>query len=211
MKERILEEAGRRFFREGFARVSMDDLAGELGISKKTIYQHYSSKEELLERLMGHFIQGVDQEICRILDERQVDFIEKLTRVFALLAGKLSHLSPAFARDLQKHAPATWRKVDERRSQILQRNFGRLMAEGIKQQAFRRGFDPQFFLLIYLTLVRQIINPESLLQLSVTPREAFENIVSILMEGVLSEEARKHFKPRKITLDIFAKDFATPL
>jgi len=206
MKERILQEAALRFFREGFARVSMDDLAGELGISKKTIYQHFASKEELLEQVLQQLVQGIDRDVCAILDEEQADFIQKLTRLFALLAGRLSQLSQAFTRDLQKYTPEIWKKVDERRSQMLQKNFRRLVAEGVKQQAFRRGFDPQFFLLSYLTLIRRFINPEMLSELSISPRQAFENIVNILMEGVLSEEARMHYKPRKFALDAFSKD-----
>jgi len=205
MKERILQEAALWFFREGFARVSMDDLARELGISKKTIYQHFASKEELLEQVLQQLVQGIDRDVCAILDEEQADFIQKLTRLFALLAGRLSQLSQAFTRDLQKYTPEIWKKVDERRSQMLQKNFRRLVAEGVKQQAFRRGFDPQFFLLSYLTLIRRFINPEMLSELSISPRQAFENIVNILMEGVLSEEARMHYKPRKFALDAFSK------
>ena len=108
MQDEILEKAAEMFLNYGFKSVTMDDIANEMGISKKTIYQHFSNKNNLVEATtlrMFHLIsEGIDL-IC----ENNINAIEALFEIknFVLQYLKDEKTSPMF--QLQKYFPKTYK------------------------------------------------------------------------------------------------------
>lgn len=196
MKDRILEQARDKFFQFGFSRVTVDEIARDLGISKKTLYAHFASKEELLREILLQNTTEIERRIDAILQEKHSDFVDKLRRVWGLLASRLSLFGPFFLADLQRHVPGLWSEVDERRGRIIRTRFRRLFQRGVEGRAFRKEVDPQLLLLIYSTLIQRIINPETLSQLPYSASQAFEAIATVIFEGILTDSARGKFRLR---------------
>jgi AcrR family transcriptional regulator len=194
LKERILERARARFFQEGFSRVTMEELARELGVSKKTLYSHFSGKHVLLREVMLGLTVDVDRHFKLVLEDTQTGFVEKLQRVLALIGSRLSSLSPGFVADMRLHAPDLWQEVAARREQIIHKRFGSLLRKGVHSRFVRRDIHPQLLILIHTTLIQGIINPESLSQLPLTASQAFEIISRVVFEGILTEEGRKELR-----------------
>ena len=88
---------------EGF-RLSLDEMATKMGITKKTLYNNFSSKEELLKECV-HAISGDFQRVLSILDDEEVSAIESLTRCFAQLDELFVTLNPVFFSDLMRSNP----------------------------------------------------------------------------------------------------------
>jgi AcrR family transcriptional regulator len=196
MKERILETASRHFFRMGFAHVSMDDLATEMGISKKTLYKHFPHKVEILRRVLARRVHQVESAVQSILRDPKLDSLSRSMEIFALIARLLSQTGQPFLQDMKKFAPHIWKEVDTHRTRIIRSTFSRLFEEGIREKTIREDVDPHLVMLIYLAAIQQILNPESMSNLPLTHGQVFEGIVKVILEGVLTSQARRRIKKK---------------
>jgi len=196
MKERILETASQHFFQMGFAHVSMDDLAAEMGISKKTFYKHFPSKEEILRQVMARRFHQVESAVQAVLRNPKLNSLSRSLEIFALIARRLSQTGQPFIQDMKKHAPHIWKEVDAHRNRIIRNSFSHLVQEGIREKNFREDVDPHLVMLIYLAAIQQILNPETLSTLPFTLGQAYEGIIKVLLEGVLTSQARREIKKK---------------
>src|SRR5262245_39265398 len=112
---RIVAAARRHFLAHGFRRVTMDDLAEELGMSKKTLYAHFPSKAALLEAVLLDKSRAIEAEVARITSECSSDFLAGLHQLLACLQRHAEEIRPPFLRDLQREAPELFKVVEGRR------------------------------------------------------------------------------------------------
>src|ERR1700749_1497726 len=100
--EQILTGARRYFFAHGFRRVTMDDLAGELGMSKKTLYACYPSKHDLLRAIILKKLGEVDMELSKMTASPTDDFPADLQAFLAGICRHSEEIPPQFMRDMQR-------------------------------------------------------------------------------------------------------------
>ena len=122
VRDRIVRVAERVFLRSGFSRVLMDDLARELGMSKKTVYSHFASKEDLLRSVLAHRVSEVDEGLAAIVRARE-SFPAKLGHVARFLQGRIGEVSPVFLEDIRRYAPECFRVVEEFRGRAIPQLF----------------------------------------------------------------------------------------
>ncbi len=134
--------AERIFFAAGFSRVLMDDLARELGMSKKTLYSHFASKEDLLRAVLARRTREVEQGLEAIVSAKET-FPLKLGHLARFLQSKLADVSPVFLGDIRRYAPECFQVVEEFRARAIPRYFGRLFEEGIRTGHVRRSRQPR--------------------------------------------------------------------
>lgn len=183
-RERIVAGARRHFFAHGFRSVTMDDLARELGMSKKTLYAHFGSKPELLEAAIFAKMSELEADFAEI-EARCGDQIEATLREYlACLQRHSGEITPPFLRDMQSVATELWQRVEAGRAAIFERYFGKLFREGRKAGLIRGDLPPQLILAVMLGLVQQILNPLKLTELNLTPQTALSHTLSILLHGV---------------------------
>src|SRR2546429_10000498 len=114
-RKRILNKAREQFFRHGFTKVTLDEMAQEMGVSKKTIYKFFPSKTEILRELLNWKLQEVEDGLKRIRHGGGKDFVEKMTQFYTFAAVHLSEFGQPFIRDLARIAPYIWTKLEELR------------------------------------------------------------------------------------------------
>ena len=189
-KDRIVTLARHRFLSEGFTRVSVDDITSELGMSKKTFYKFFASKEDLVsqivERLMGEIRITMDHIV-----DREGDFIEKLHELLLFLGRTISEFHKPFQQDIARHLPGLWQRVQAFRADRINTNISRLLDQGVAAGYLRPDINRQIFLRTYLAAVDGIVTPSVLSNESFSAREAMEGIVKILFQGVLTEDASR--------------------
>ena len=188
VKERILTFASERFFQEGFSKVSVDDLASELVISKKTFYRFFGSKEDLLIQIMDRLVAGVRARFIKILDSDR-DFVEKLAEVMTFLGQEVGRLGKPLQADLQRHAPDVWKRIENFRRERITQNFSLLLEQGMEEGFVRKDVNKKIALLSFLGAVENIIRPSVLVNESFSAREALQGIMAIFFHGILTEEA----------------------
>lgn len=197
IQNRILEVAGHRFFAQGFTKVTMDEIAHELGMSKRTLYQHFPGKKALLRKALLNRTERISQGLANISRSNENHFGEKLKQALTLVATEIPHFSPIFLRDIQRHAPEVWQELDQRRQEHIRTRFGRLLREGVREGFLRKDISAEMLVLLFLTLVRGIVNPETLSHLPLSAPQAFSLISGVLFEGILTDKGRAQYRKKE--------------
>jgi AcrR family transcriptional regulator len=189
-RRRIVSGARRHFFANGFRHVTMDDLAGELGMSKKTLYAHFPGKNDLLKAVLRDKFAEVDADLDRLVHASAADFPAALRELLAGVQRHTSEIQPHFIRDIRRGAPELFQLVEERRRGIIQRHFGRLFAEGRKAGVIRTDISTRLLIEILLGAVQAVINPPKMAELGLTPRTGFASIIKVVLHGVITDKSQ---------------------
>jgi AcrR family transcriptional regulator len=193
VKERILDAARARFFAMGFTKVTLDELADGLGISKKTVYKYFPSKDYLLETVVERTLVAASGRVEQIVSS-QIDYMDKFHQIWSFLGDLLSRFSKQFQNDLRRTRPELWRRMEEFRRENMLPNITHLFQEGARLGMLKKDVHTDVVVLMFVSTVEGIINPHVLTQHSFSAAEALQNILSVFFEGILSDEARALYK-----------------
>ncbi len=182
------------FLAGGFARVTMDNLAYELGMSKRTVYEHFRSKKDLLRQAMLEQVSLITTGLEAISGNPDLDPAEKLQRIMLFMSETLPRPSRQFLLDMQRLAPELWTEIDRHRSQAVQRSFRRMFDEGQTSGLFRKDLDLDLILLLLSALIQKVVSPETLVQVPYTAAQVFRGVMETLMMGILSEDGRRSYR-----------------
>ena len=161
MKDRILEKTEALMFRYGMKSVTMDDIAREVGISKKTIYQHYEDKDAIvLAMVSAHF----EEERCVAIKQQAeaTDPIQEVVWASEMMRQQLSEMNPTALYDMKKYYPKAWDLLAEFKKSFLLNLIRQNLLKGIEMELYRKdvnveviarlrleeveiGFDPNLF------------------------------------------------------------------
>jgi len=189
---KILNYASEKFLREGFYKSSMDSLAAELQISKKTIYKYFSSKDELVEAIAFAFMKETGDKIISVT-QIEDDSLSKAIRLFQILGVATTKLGDKWVKDIRIHMPDLWKKIDEFRTKKAYAVLSNIIQQG---QAEGMIIDKPVELIIHLfvTSLRSIVNPDFLYYQKMNYKEAIQHTFEILFNGILTPAGKKIFK-----------------
>jgi TetR/AcrR family transcriptional regulator, cholesterol catabolism regulator len=190
VRGRIVAGARRHFFAHGFRGVTMDDLATELGMSKKTLYAHFRSKTALVEAAILEKLASLEAELGQIEAECPADFPEALRRLLSCVQRHTEEIQPPFLRDIQREAPELFAMVQTRRAALIQRYFGKLFTDGRKAGMVRKDVPAQLVVEVLLGAIQAVVNPRKLGELGLNPQTGFSAIISVILTGVLTADGR---------------------
>jgi len=155
MKEKIINRAKEMFLKLGFKSITMDDIACDMCISKKTIYKYFSNKELLIEEST----QLVHQEVRETIDKivaKNFNAIEEnfqIRRMFKEMF-KYSETSPVY--QLKRHYPEVYQKVVGYQIEICEGCFRDNILKGISEGLYRENIDVENYVKFYYTLIFSI-------------------------------------------------------
>ncbi|MBP6181950.1 TetR/AcrR family transcriptional regulator [Flavobacterium sp.] len=155
MKEKIISKASEMFLKLGFKSITMDDIAGEMCISKKTIYKYFCNKEILIEETTT----TIHKEIHQIIDDvilKNYNAIQENFEIRKLFKEmfKSSDTSPAY--QLKKHYPEIYEKVMCREINECNTLFKQNIEKGIKQGLYREDVNIESYIRFYYLLIFSI-------------------------------------------------------
>jgi AcrR family transcriptional regulator len=186
-KERILSYAEERFLKEGVLDLPVDDLTASLGMSKKTFYKIFPSKEAMLEELVGRVVGDVAGRITAI-GEGPGNFVEKIEALMTFLGSVYRRLAIPLSSEVYRKLPHVWQRVEEFRENMIRKTFTRLLDQGIREGFLRPEINRTIFMMAYLAAIRAIIRPHVILQHDISVPDAIEQIFRIFFGGILSPE-----------------------
>jgi AcrR family transcriptional regulator len=190
VRQRIIGAAREQFLANGFHSVTMDDVAEGLGMSKKTIYGHFPSKNALLEAMLLEKFRSAEEELEAITSECSADFATGLQRLLACAQRHTQEIRPPFLRDIQREAPDLFKLVQARRRELIHRYFNKLLGEGRREGLIRKDIPVHIIIEILLGAVEAIVNPPRLAELELSLKSAVTAILSVILEGALTTEGR---------------------
>ena len=146
LKERIIEEASRLFSQNGIKGMTMSDIASYLGISKRTLYEVFKDKEELLEVCIEKASMRGSEEMKRLINESE-NVIDAMMRLYAKHLNDMHKLNKSVVHDLRKYHPKLYKDIECKQKKDT-RTFIPLFEKGVEQGLLRN--DVNFEIVVWL-------------------------------------------------------------
>jgi AcrR family transcriptional regulator len=188
--QRIITAARRHFFAHGFRGVTMDDLAEELGMSKKTLYGSFPSKLDLLRAVLLDKFRSVEADLDRIMTSASKDVLGALHQLLTCMQQHTEEIQPPFVRDIRRETPEMFQLVQSRRRDLIQRYFGRIFEDGRRAGILRKDVSTRLMIEILVGATEAIMNPPKMAELGLTPTTGYMNIMTVIFEGLLTDKGR---------------------
>src|SRR5690606_611137 len=125
----VLDVATEQYLRLGFSSVTTDETARAAGISKKTLYQHFASKEVLLRDVARATIETHSPAVRAICRYPDWSIGKRFRRMITYLSNLFGDLSPTLMHDMRRSAPVVWKEVEDNRQRCVLEDFGALLKE----------------------------------------------------------------------------------
>ncbi|MCI0449895.1 MAG: TetR/AcrR family transcriptional regulator [Chlorobi bacterium] len=194
-KEKILYFTHAKFITEGFYKTTMDEIAKDLQISKKTIYKHFESKEDLLDAVCDSRIMMIHKFMDEIVDSGD-DSITKFLKILNKQKSMAMNCSSAWFKDLQIHAPHLRKKFDEVRTDKVTSLMMKLLEQGKKEKVVENV--PKDVLITALNgAMEAVTNAEFILNSKYSLHEAMRITAEIFFNGFLTPLGKEKYSNTK--------------
>ena len=190
-KIKIIQVGEEKFFKEGFHKTTMDEVASELRMSKKTIYKFFPSKNDLVKAIAKQFMGNMKSRILPTLNSDK-NAIEKLEELMKILAKASVRISPQMLDDMRRHFPSLWNEIDNFRTEMMFGNLTRVIDQG-KVEGLFLDYPTPIIMNMLVASVRTIVNPEFILNNNFSIIEAARTAFKILIGGITTEKGKEVF------------------
>jgi len=187
-KQKIITIATPLFLRQGIRNITMDDIARAGGMSKKTIYKYFRSKEDIaeavLDTLVINMITSFDSNLQELWNQNPIAGIKQAGHMMARL---LNSANDAYLEDLRRYYPNLWNKVLQarrRRYTLLEHMLMDAQAQGHIRQDLNLAVTKS----IFEAAIETIMNPDFLLENSLSFQQAMDYLIDILLKGVQMDD-----------------------
>jgi AcrR family transcriptional regulator len=187
LKARILDHAEARLWEQGYRGMRVDELARDVGISKRTLYEQFRTKEEMACEALGRRLNRMQQEIDDIVESRSAA-PKQLRDITKLICDVYSKARSPFYRDLET-TPSLTELVQASRSQSHAK-LDAVIRGGIEQGYFRPKLDPRLARQVLLTAVEGIVRAEALAEGGMSVEQAFQAAYDVVLNGLLICDSR---------------------
>jgi AcrR family transcriptional regulator len=189
-RKKILEGARAIFFREGISSLTMDQIAARQGISKKTLYKYFTSKQELVEAAVEEKIEEVAAMVRSVGEDRSLPFPQRMGMVLGIVGRQLALLGDRLLNDMAYREPQLWERIDRFRREKVFGVISALFQEGIRDGYVRTDIEARLIPILFITSVTAILSPQQFFALTTPPAVVFQTITRILLGGILTDEGR---------------------
>lgn len=192
-KEKIINGAGELFTRYGVRSVSMDDIARHLSMSKKTIYQYFKDKDEIVSRSVAAHMELEKCEYDEIFGTSH-DAVEELAKVSKCIRKDFNEMNPSLLFDLQKYHPQAWNVWLDFKNQYIKNAIASNLQRGIEEGYYRKEIDPEFLAILRVEQIQLVFDnqifPSDKFNLKETQMKLFDHYVY----GIVTDKGRKLYE-----------------
>ena len=181
---RILDAAQKRMIKFGYRKVTMDELASDLGMSKNTIYKYFASKELIAVALVNRLQDEINSGLERI-EKAQSGSLKIFSYSIAFLRRQLGLWFAHFFKEVSLELPELWREFMRFRNEKIL-DIRKHVERGIKRGEFRR-VNPAIALEAYLGAIKAVVNPRFLEQEGLSFDKALDAVLDIWALGILKK------------------------
>ncbi len=193
-------EAGILFGKYGIKSMTMDSLAEELGISKRTIYERFKDKDTLLIEVVMYYKNLTQQEALRLIDQSD-NAVEALFRIIKMTIDQMMRMSPAFFHDFKKYHQKVFKQFSEP-GEI--RDFSmtrRLLEKGIEQEVFRDDINLEIVNQAIHSLFDLFGHHSRMIDAGYQRKDMFDHILIPYFRGISTKKGRKLLEDCRTILD----------
>jgi len=196
-KKQILTKSESLFMRYGIKSVTMDDIARELGISKKTLYQFVENKADLIQKIFNEYIKCEKAEMDEIFIA-SANAIEEILNIGKYVIQQLRELAPTVMYDLQKYYRESWKLMQSLHQQDVYQVIKANLERGIKEGLYREDLDPDIIAKLYVGKTSLLVD-EALFPLKHYDKGClFKEYIKYHIQGIASPKGLKLFKKLQV-------------
>ena len=193
MLEKIIEGCDKLFRKFGIKSLSMDDIARELGISKKTLYIYFTDKNDLVYKTFTKLLTNKELQ-CKCIKEETLNAIEEILMISRNISQEMKGINPAVFYDLRKYHPESW-QLFEKHSQTfvftqIKDNLEKGQAEGFYRVDLNSGIIAQ----LYISLIHTITNPELFSNLDYDFSAVYQQLIKYHLHGISTKLGQDYYE-----------------
>ena len=190
MQDRIIAKAHELFMRYGFRSVSMDEIATQLGVSKKTIYQYFTDKDALVDSIIEMEIKG-NEKICSVQKTECKDAVHEIFLALDHMGEMLENMNPSLMYDLERYHPAAFKKLRGHKNKffydVVKDNLERGKKEGLYREEIKNEIIAQFRLASTFLVFDGNVFPRD----KYTILQLMEEVTDNYLHGIVSVKGQK--------------------
>jgi len=190
-KLEIVSKASAIFMRYGIKSVTMDDVARELGVSKKTIYQYFKDKNALVTEIIIAKTQQ-DKGECNLARYESGNAIDEMFAVSKMIVSKISSLNPSVFYDLKKYHPKAWEIMHKHRWEFVHKSILENIHRGVEEGLYRKDLNPDIISRINVSMMDVVFNGNSFPIDEFKYEEVFEEMFRFQIHGMANEKGLKY-------------------
>ncbi len=190
VKERILQKATDLFMRYGIRSITMDEIATQLGISKKTIYQFFTDKDEMVEAVIAKEVRDNEDE-CLHFQGNSENALHEIFLALEHLEELLKAMNPQILYDLEKHHPRAYKKVRDYKYQFLYRMMRENLERGIREEIYRKDINIDIAAKNRIESAFMVFNQDIFPHSRYRILEVSYELASLFLHGIATEKGKK--------------------
>ncbi len=192
----ILERVRELFYKYGVRSVSMDDICRDISISKKKLYQYFSSKNELVEKLLELERQNFENIFERHNFEG-VNAIDILLTVSMEVGERFRDVVPSMTFDLKKYYPDIYHKHIEERIDFIFKKIQINLDKGINQGIYRTDLSVELVARLYIRRLIDLHNPDFFPAEKFSFETLFDAMFDNFIRGIANENGIRYYENQK--------------
>ncbi len=193
LKEKIITSAIELFIRFGIRSVTMDDVAKEISVSKKTVYQYFQNKDAMVTDVVTNYFV-TEREEFETIKATAKDAIHELILTSKCIRRHVFKMNPAFLLDMQKFHNKAWEEYLWFKQTIIKGQIRENISRGIAEKFFRKEMDSEIISIFRVESVQLLFDPK------IFPIEKYDfptvqlQIMDHFINGLLTKEGRKKYQ-----------------
>ncbi|MBK5278306.1 MAG: TetR/AcrR family transcriptional regulator [Bacteroidia bacterium] len=196
IKDKILKGSQELFMKYGVRSISMDDIARHLSVSKKTLYQHFTDKEEIVTQVSQTHLDRITNQMDGLREEAE-NAIDELAKISVCIKQNMEDMNPSLLFDLQKYHPKAWSVWMEHKNKYIYESVVRNLKQGIEDGHFRAEIKTEIIATTRLLMIEVVFDerifPKDKFNLMEMQSEIFDHFVY----GICTEKGRKLYQKYK--------------
>jgi len=194
-RNKILAQVEGMFLKHGIRSVTMDEIARELGMSKKTLYQYFENKAALLEQVVNSHLANEHKQLEHIR-QNSVDAIDEMLAINQHVMSMLRELNPQVFTDLQKYYPVLWEDFNRRNEDEIYNTVYNNLLRGMEEGVYQQDLNPEIIARLY------VFRSDFMMEQKVVPctganiEEVIRHVLVYHMRGVMNDRGKEVFESR---------------
>ncbi len=195
IKDKILKGSEELFRRYGIRSISMDDIARHLSVSKKTLYQHFADKEDLVVAVSKSHLQS-QHEVFQTVKAASANSIEHLAKISVCMKQEMDMVNPAMLFDIQKFHPKAWAIWLNFKKELIQEVVDNLK-QGIDEGYIREDVNPEIFAVLRVETIQAAFTEELFQEKKFKLSEIHTQLFDHFVYGLVTDKGKKIYQKCK--------------
>ena len=171
----------------------MDDISRRLGCSKKTLYNYFTNRKDLVLKVISFDMKKHENEIFKVLKEN-LHPIDELFKLNKIAISKIKTIHPSAQYELKKYYPKSWEIFDKKNKQLSYKVSIKNLKKGIKNGCYRKEIKPELMSKIFAERIDLIFNGVVFNSNDTSFTDVFNEMINHHILGIVNDEGRKYYQ-----------------